>query len=297
VPTPDVLAIIVAHDSAALLPGCVEALAASARTVEVQAVVVDTASRDGCAAVCERLGVRCIEGPNGGMGAAFNRALRSPDLPRARHILQINPDVLFPPGGLDQLVASADARPQCGVLAPRQVDQHGSLVCSIGVEPSPAGYLVAVRDLWCDWDWDTGHYAAPREVDWAMGACMLLRRDMLDAVGGFDERFFLCSEEVDLCRRARAAGWSVWYDPAVTIMHPMADRTLDAHRVRLEEWSRLLYIRKWFAAADRALMRLALAARFARLTLGEAQPPKRREARLRLGATLRFDRRRYGPAP
>jgi N-acetylglucosaminyl-diphospho-decaprenol L-rhamnosyltransferase len=294
--TADVVSVIVVHNHTRSLPACLEALAAAANTVDARVVVVDSGSRDGCEALCERLGVTFLPGPNRGMAAAFNRALCLEQVTSARYVLQLNPDVVLPPGGLDLLVACADRHPACGILAPRQIDQHGALVCSIGVEPSAGGYWRSVRELWSDWDWDPGRYEQEGDVDWVMGACMLLRREMLAAVGGFDERFFLYSEEVDLCRRSRAAGWPVRYSPAVTIVHPVADRAIDEHRVRLEEWSRLIYIRKWFGFADRVLMRVALAVRFARLSVRKGFGADR-DALLRLGATLHFSRRRYGAAP
>jgi N-acetylglucosaminyl-diphospho-decaprenol L-rhamnosyltransferase len=195
-------------------------------------------------------------------------------------------------------VSVAERHPAAGVVAPRQVDQHGALIYSIGVEPSPAAYWSAVRSLPGDWIWDPAEYESETRADWVMGACMLLRRDLLQAVGGFDERFFLCSEEVDLCRRAREAGWHVLYTPEVTVVHPLADRPLDAHRVQLEEWSRILYMRKWNRLAARASMRLALVTRLillAALERSHAISPRHAETRLR--AALAFDHRRYGPAP
>jgi GT2 family glycosyltransferase len=130
-----------------------------------------------------------------------------------------------------------------------------------------------------------------------MGACLLLRGAMLAQIGGFDEQFFLCSEEVDLCRRAREAGWSVGYVPNVTVVHPLAGRAPDPHRLRLEEWSWIVYLRKWQGWRARCSIRLAIAVRLALLAALEVRHPRaQRSSRIRLGATLRFRRRGYGPA-
>jgi GT2 family glycosyltransferase len=195
-------------------------------------------------------------------------------------------------------VELADRHPRWGILAPRQRDQNQDLIFSIGVEPNAAAYWRAITALPGDWIWDPACYEDDYSADWVMGACMLLRGEMLAEIGGFDERFFLCSEEVDLCRRARAAGWSVIYSPQVTVTHPLADRPLDAHRVRLEEWSRILYLRKWNGLGARAAIRLAVAIRLMVLaTMERSHLLSPRHARIRLGAALRFDRQRYGPAP
>jgi N-acetylglucosaminyl-diphospho-decaprenol L-rhamnosyltransferase len=294
----DVVTVVVVHDSAKLLSPCLQAVLRAATRLDARVLVADSGSSDEPQEVCFRLGVPFAHGPNRGLGAAFNRALEHQEVRGARYVLQVNPDVLLPPGGLDELVGLADRQPGCGILAPRQVDQLGRLICSVGLEPTPTAYWRAARELWGDWNWRREDYAQEREADWVMGACMLLRRDMLEAIGGFDERFFLCSEEVDLCRRARAAGWSVRYTPAVTVVHPLAGRPIDDHRLRLEEWSRILYIRKWFRLADRISMRLALVARFARLAVLERRETSGLgDARRRLAATLHFSRRRYGPGP
>lgn len=294
----DVVTVVVVHDSARVLPRCLGALSAAAERVDARVLVVDSGSSDDAAAVCERLGVPFMPGPNRGLGAAFNRALAREDVRRARYVLQCNPDVELPAGGLDALVALADRRPRCGILAPRQLDQHGALIHSIGVEPSAAGYWRAVRELRRDWIWDEERYEQEGRADWVMGACMLMRSEMLRAIGGFDERFFLCSEEVDLCRRARSAGWTVSYSPAVSVVHPIARRPVDVHRLRLEEWSRILYIRKWHRLRTRCSMRLAVAAHLARLVrLESAGDASTLEARTRLAASLRFNRRRYGAPP
>jgi GT2 family glycosyltransferase/glycosyltransferase involved in cell wall biosynthesis len=294
-----VLGVIVTHNSVGVLRRCLQALAGAVSAVDARVLVADSGSSDDVAAVCERLGVPFLPGPNLGLGAAFNRALADQGICRPRYLLQLNPDVVLPPGSLDALVELADRRPSCGVLAPRHIDQHGRLLFSIGVEPDPAGYWrAAVDPRRHTWVWETSGYDYEHDVDWASGACLLLRTDLLSAIGGFDERFFLSSEEVDLCHRCREADWSVTYTPAVTIIHPIAGRAVDPHRLRLEEWSRILYLRKWHRILSRTSMRLAIAMRLARLVQRDTAAGETfGRARVRLGATVRFNRRRYGPAP
>jgi GT2 family glycosyltransferase len=294
----DVTTVLVAHNNADLLGTCLAALSTAARVANARVVVVDAGSSDDPAAVCDRAGVPFLRGVNRGLGASFNRAVERDEVRRARYVLQLNPDVVLPVGALDKLVALADRHPDWGVLAPRQFDQNGTLIFSIGVEPTPGAYWAAITGLPGDWIWDPNCYRAEYAADWMMGACMLLRGEMLAAIGGFDERFFLCSEEVDLCHRARAAGWSVMYTPEVTVMHPLAGRPIHAHRVRLEEWSRILYLRKWNGWLSRTSTRWALVTRLILLAAAErGRLVSPRHARTRLGAALRFDRRRYGPAP
>jgi len=209
----------------------------------------------------------------------------------------MNPDLKIVDGSLAELVASCDQRPECGVFAPRQVDRHGRLVCSIGREPSPADSWQAWRTGWPAWIWDEQVYEGEARGDWVSGAFMLVRRQVVETLGGFDERFFLYSEEVDLCTQARRAGWEIGYLPQLTIEHWGAGRPLDDHRERLLIWSEILYARKWYGRRERASMRVAMVARLTRRFLRRLRRRETaREERIRLVAALRFRPRHYGPA-
>src|SRR6185503_16489141 len=97
--------------------------------------------------------------------------------------------------------------------------EGGSLIHSIGREPTPADYWLAARTTWADWVWDDAAYVKASRADWLAGCFLLLRSDALKDVGGFDEAFFLYSEEVDLCTRLRRSGRRVAYLPSLTVMH------------------------------------------------------------------------------
>lgn len=286
------------HESAGLLPACLESLRTHAGALDLAIVVADSGSTDAVESVCRGRAVTFLAGPNEGFGAAANRALAHDVVRRARYVLVMNPDVEIADGTLTDFVALCDLRAACAVFAPRQVDQHGRLVFSIGRAPSPADSWGAARTLDADWVRKPGVYKGEARCDWVMGAFMVIRRDVLAALGGFDERFFLFSEEVDLCTRVRRAGWEVGYLPQLTIAHRVADRPLDEHRERLIMWSQVLYMRKWYGLPQRASMRAALVARLARLFVRRLRAGDRlRYPWVRLEAALWFRRRQYGPAP
>lgn len=293
----DVAAVIVTHNSASLLPACVGSLSAQRGDIDLHVLVSDSGSGDDVAARCAEFDLHFLPGPNAGFGAAVNRALAHPSVAGARYVLVLNPDVQLR-GTLADFVALCDDRPGCGVFGPRQIDQHGDLVCTMGVGPTPADYWRGARSMWPDWDWDTRRYARERCCDWLLGSFLLIRRQTLSVVGGFDERFFLCSEEVDLCRRVREAGQAVAYLPQLTVMHAAADRRLDEHRERLMIWSKLLYIRKWYGPWGRLSMRTALVVIFARRYLHARRSGQPGHPHwVHLIAALKFRPARYGPAP
>ena len=293
----DVAAVVVTHESAGLLPTCLDSLAEHSDGLDLDVLVSDSGSTDQVESICRERGVMFLGGANRGFGAAVNRALGLEAVRRARYVLVLNPDLEVIEGSLAEFVALCEQRPECGVFAPRQIDQHGRLICSIGREPSPADSWQAWQTGWPYWIWDEQVYEREARGDWVSGAFMLIRRQALESLGGFDERFFLFSEEVDLCTQARRAGWEVRYLPQLTIMHRNADRPLDDHRERLLIWSELVYMRKWYGRRERASMRVAMIARLTRQLLRRL---RRREAPrrewIRLFAALRFRRRRYGPA-
>ena len=292
--SPSVAAVMVTHQSARFVPACLDSLAEHGRGLDLSVVVADSGSTDEVEAICRERGVAFLAGPNRGYGAAVNRALGHEAVRRAQYVLVMNPDLRIIDGSLADFVARCEQRPECGVFAPRQVDQHGRLVCSIGREPTPEDYWRAWRTGWADWVWEPEVYEREARCDWVMGAFMLVRRRLFDELGGFDERFVLFSEEVDLGTRARRAGWQIAYLPQLTIEHWKADRPLDEHRERMIMWSVLVYMRKWHGRRARASMRLALVARLTRRLARRlrAREPARADW-VRLCAALRFRSSRY----
>jgi GT2 family glycosyltransferase len=291
--------VIVTHQSAGHIERCVSALMAHRGSAELRIVVCDAGSTDGIEEVAARLPVRFLPGPNRGFAAGVNRGLADPALAGAGWILMVNPDVTLTTGSLSSLLARCDAWPRLGLATVRTLDEHGRLVFNLGRPISPRGWIAsALRGVTPDWFTDPVRYAAEGTAAWAAGSFLLVRREVLERVGGLDERFFLYSEEVDLCERARRDGWQVAYLPSATVVHALAGRRFDPHRTRLLAWSRVLYLEKWHGRPAQLAMRTARGALLARHVL------RRWIGRAALGeewtelvATLRFRRDRYGPAP
>ena len=138
-----------------------------------------------------------------------------------RYVLLLNSDTIVPPGTLARLVAFMDAHPQAGACSPRLLQPDGTpQPYAFGCDPT-LGYLLRrgvnrllFRRPLHDWA-----VAEPIEVDWVSGACLLVRREAIDQVGGLDEAMFMYFEDNDWCRRMRLAGWQVYYVPTVEITH------------------------------------------------------------------------------
>ena len=216
----DLSILIVSWNVRELLAAALEALPAAAPATW-EAIVIDNASQDDSAAmVAERFpDVTLIRNAaNAGFGRANNQGIA---LARGRYVLFLNSDTVTPPAALARLVGFMDAHPEAGACGPRLLlpDGHPQPY-AFGGDPRPAylirrGWRRLVRDRALH-DWAAGETQA---VDWVSGACLLVRREALQQVGGFDEAFFMYFEDNDLCLRLRKAGWQVVYCPQVSITH------------------------------------------------------------------------------
>ena len=187
----EVVGIVVSHDSAAVLPSCLSALTANG----VPALVVDNASRDGSRDVARRLGAQVIRNAlNQGYGRANNLGAGASD---AAFILVLNPDVVLEEGAVAALLEAVGRYPDAGLLAPRIVEPDGRVFLQprsllSPYLPNPAGRPLVPEGDCC--------------VPFLSGACLLIRRDLFIALGGFDDSIFLFYEDDDLCRRVADAG-------------------------------------------------------------------------------------------
>ena len=229
----DVSVVIVTLDGLPWVEPCIESVLAAAREV----ILVDHGSGDGTVAlVRERFpAVRVIEQGNVGYGAGMNAGMR---VAAGAWFLVLNADAWAERGDaggsvvgahpLERLVAFAEARPEAAVVGPRLLNRNGTLQRSVRGFPTlwrlATEYLflrkLAPRSAALNGFYAGGFdHASAREVEWLMGAVMLVRRAAADEVGLFDEEFFLFSEETDWCRRFHDAGWQVWFDPEVAFTH------------------------------------------------------------------------------
>lgn len=187
----EITAIVVAYDSAAALPACLAALAREG----VPAIVVDNASADDSAEVARAHGARVIRNAlNEGYGRANNIGARAAE---SGFVLVLNPDVVLDPGAVQALVDAAGRYPEAGLLAPRIVEPDGR-------------FFFQPRSLLSPYLTNPGGRLALPEGDccapFLSGACFLVRRELLLALGGFDPQIFLFYEDDDLCRRVADAG-------------------------------------------------------------------------------------------
>jgi N-acetylglucosaminyl-diphospho-decaprenol L-rhamnosyltransferase len=229
-PAPDLSVVIVNWNTRELLRGCLDSLPVgldAAHTAEVW--VVDNASGDESASMVARNypHVRLIANDeNVGFARANNQAIRQS---AGRHVLLLNSDTSVKAGALSAMVRFLDDRPEIGVVGCGLENADGSTqrsawnhYPSLSTLAAEAFYLWRIPGLR---RWVLGHEQSltnptqPIAVKHLLGACMMLRRPVLEAVGLMDEGYFMYLEETEWCRRIDAAGWPIFYLPTARITH------------------------------------------------------------------------------
>ena len=269
---------------------------------QVLLVCADNGSTDGAPqAAVERFShVEFLPtGGNIGYGAAINAAARALRPRRARGeidpeaFLVVNPDVQFRPGSLDELMRCLRATPRAGAAGPRIEEADGSAYPSARQVPGLAvgiGHAL-LHDAWPSNPFSTAYLAeadmeVQREAGWLSGACLLVRWEAFEEIGGFDERYFMYLEDIDFGDRLARAGWSNLYCPSSVILHDQGHVahkhrrvTVPAHHVSAYRFQRDRHP-KWWQAPLRWGLWVGLKLRSAlQLRSRGAQPHNRTTAR------------------
>jgi len=219
----DISAVVVTYNAAPWIERSLESL----RGTDAEVIVIDNGSRDGTLElVRERFPeARLVEHENRGFGAGTNAGMR---LASGRYFLLLNPDAWLTGDALERLVSFADEHPEAAVVGPRLLNLDGTLQRSVRGYPTPwriaTEYFflrkLAPRSRLLNAFFGAGFdHESVRQAEFLGGACLLVRRDAVDSIGGFDEDFFLMSEEVDWCYRFRQAGWDVLFYPGAEVVH------------------------------------------------------------------------------
>jgi GT2 family glycosyltransferase len=260
-PTVDV--VVVTYNSADEIERCVTALAGAPET---RVIVVDNRSSDGTPELLGRLPVTSLpQTINGGFAHGCNVGWRAGTAP---YVLFVNPDAQIDVASVMRLVDVLRTEPRVGAVAPRIVHTDGELAFSQRRFPSHRSSFAQAlfihrlpgASAWGD-DLvrDPAAYERPAEPDWVSGACIALRRADLERLDGWDERFFMYREDVDLCRRVRESGFVVRFEPAATAIHLEGASAPSGRMLPVLAASRVAYARKHYGRAGAALERLSVA--------------------------------------
>jgi GT2 family glycosyltransferase len=228
--------IIVNWNGGELLRRCLRCLAENPPAVPHEVILVDNASSDGSADWLRSGGARALLGAtplrvvvndeNRGFAGANNQAIA---LSRAPFVFLLNSDADVTPGAVDALLATLRSDPRIGAVGPRLLNTDGTLQHSVWRNPptvreillsgSGAWRLLPPRvrgELLLGGHWE---HDRRRDVPMLFGAAVLARREMIEAVGGLDERFHMYSEDIEWCLRITRGGWRLVFEPAAVVVH------------------------------------------------------------------------------
>jgi GT2 family glycosyltransferase len=254
--TPAIAAVIVNYNAGDELRSALQSIVNTMGRTPWEAVVIDNRSTDDSAAIVAEFApaVRLIRNlENVGFARGVNQGVAAT---RAPGILIMNPDCRLDQSAAETLLAELNAHPSCAIVGPRILDPDGSVQGSARGDPDmltgifgrtsvlrrALPWLPVARRNVVTGGTDTGGDRSV-VVDWVSGACMLARREALETVGGFDERYFMYWEDADLCRRLRARGFHIRYVPAAVAVHNVgqSSRTARAASIRAFHDSAYLY--------------------------------------------------------
>jgi len=261
---------IVSYNTKDILLDCLSSVRTHTTTITYEVIIVDNDSRDGTVAAITNNypAMTVLANPdNRGFAKAVNQALT---VSRGRHVLLLNSDTIVKGQALATMVAYLDGHPDVGAVSCKQWtgDGHLNQTCfpfpSIRdhvfysalfqrVAPAMQAAAAATHTVDC---------TQSQDVDWANGACLMVRRSLLLDLGGLDEEFFMYFEDVDLCRRLHQQGYRIRHIAEAEIVH-FIGRSTGRDRERLQlvwEFSRIRYIEKHFSPFKRWLMKGWIAA-------------------------------------
>jgi N-acetylglucosaminyl-diphospho-decaprenol L-rhamnosyltransferase len=229
-----VAVVLVTYQSERDLAMCLGSLERAAGPHPLEVVVVDNASTDASVEIARGYGAKVLENhANLGLSRAINMGVAVTGAP---WLLVVNPDTWLSPGSLRRMLATATSDPRTGCVGPHLANPDGSDYPTGRRFPSllMGSLHAALAPVWPDNPATRRYHMAgvdrsrPLPVDWVSGACMLLRRQAFEEVGGFDPAYFMYFEEMDLCLRLHRAGWRVVFDSLAEVKHVVGGSTRSA---------------------------------------------------------------------
>lgn len=260
----DLSIIVVNWNTRDLLTQCLQSVYDTTSNLDLEVVVVDNASTDGSQAMVRQQfpHIHLIANrENVGFARANNQAMR---VSKGRYALLLNSDALLLANAVQVVISLAEANPQAGIIGAQLLNPDGSFQASHTPFPNLWQEFLILSDagrmLYGHWYPSRGPQEdkGPQMVDYVEGACMLVRREAFEDVGGLDEGYFMYAEEVDWCYAMREKGWQVWYQPAAQVIH-LGGGSSQSRRTQREAdlyRSRVRFFRKHYG--DRAAWLLKL---------------------------------------
>jgi len=246
----DISVIIVNWNTKDLLRNCLNSVYQTVRNLFFEVIVVDNSSSDGSIALLEKefpFVIRIVNRENKGFGAANNQALA---IMKGKYALLLNTDTVLMPEAVNKLWNFCEANDKAAIVCGQLLDADNTKQNSIASFPSLltlAANTSLLEYLFPDrYPSKRYKHTSPIEIDSVIGACMMIRKKVLDEAGAFDERYFFFFEETDLAYTMRLKGWKIYQVPDALIYHLQGQSIGHNISSRIEFYrSRYQFLRKW----------------------------------------------------
>ena len=258
----DLSVIIVSYNTKELLRNCLESVFAQTKGINYEVIIVDNNSIDGSVRMVkklktknQKLKIKLIENKeNLGFAKANNQALRQA---QGEYVLLLNSDTVLKGNPLLKLIRFAQKHPKAGVIGCKLLNADGT------PQPSVAPFFTLPWTFLWFLTGDRFLYSSPSkssQVDWVMGAALMVKKEAIDKVGLLDEKFFMYMEEVEWCYRIKKAGWQIWFYPEAKIFHLVRGSSPEGkQRAILGIYKGLIYFyQKHFAPWQLIVLKLLL---------------------------------------
>ncbi|MDN3310118.1 glycosyltransferase [Microbacterium oryzae] len=249
----EVAVLVVTYRNAAHIDALVADLRREAAAVSLRVIIADNSSSDSTLAVARRHDdvIAVATGGNLGYSGGLNVAMSHAGTAEA--VLVLNPDLRVSDGAINTMLRRLRLDQRIGAVVPLINDAHGQVYPSLRREPTLVRACAdgALGRVWqgrpgalSEYVRSADAYRRAHPIEWATGAAILIRRDAAAAVGSWDERFFLYSEETDFQRRLREAGFQIWFEPDAVVVHEGSGSGTSADLVALTIVNRVRYMDK-----------------------------------------------------
>jgi GT2 family glycosyltransferase len=246
----DISVIIVNWNTKTLLSKSLDSVYSTMGNLDVEIIVVDNASTDDSLVMLEERYpqvIRICNKMNRGFGVANNQAF---SLMKGKYALLLNTDAVLTPNAVNKLWSFSETHPQAAIVCGQLLNADGSKQNSVAAFPSLLTLTInnSLLEYLFPESFPSKRYehGQPLEVDSAIGACMIIRKQALDEVGFFDERYFFFFEETDLAYSLRKAGWKIYQVPDAVIYHLQGQSIGHNFESRIEFYrARYQFLRKW----------------------------------------------------
>ena len=261
----DISIIIVSYNTRDLLRECLSSIYDTIGHLDIEVIVVDNNSSDGSAEMVKGLFPEVIllqNEVNIGFAPANNQGI---EIAKGRHILLLNPDTEVMENSIKSMYDFLEKRPDVGIVGCSIFNSNGLQYLSAGRFPN--FFRIFTQSIFIDklftylpklknYTINISDLNKVQEVDWATGACLMIRKKVFDDVGTLDGKYFLYFEEVDLCYRAKKAGWKIYFNPDAKIIHHLAQSTKQNFKKTIFEFYRSNYYYFYKNHSDSALFLL-----------------------------------------